>query len=290
MSLTSGAPRGVSLVEVVVALALLGIAGGMVLRSTVALSRHTVAVSEHAAVQGSVRTGLLVLESELRGLAGDPAGPADLLQIAADSVTYRAVRGQGITCGVTATQVRILDAWPYPFSGLRAIAPGRDSLLLFVDGDPADALDDRWIRAPILAVASAACGTVPALAVSTTDLSASLAPAGLASVGPGGPVLTFEVMRIAEYPSGGRRWLGAASVSAGEPIQPVAGPLDGTGLTLEYLSADGAPVLDPAVVRRIRVTLVAAGERAVAGNWSTGPVVVPAETLGAEVFLRNAPR
>ena len=290
MSLTSGARRGVSLVEIVVALALLGIAGGMVLRSTVALSRHAVAVSEHTAVQGSVRTGLLLLESELRGLGGDPAGTADLLKIAADSVTYRAVRGQGLTCGVTATQVRILDAWPNPFSGLRAIAPGRDSLLLFVDGDTDDPLDDRWIRAPILAVASAACGTVPALAVSTTDLAASLPPAGLASVVQGGPVLTFEVMRTAEYASGGRRWLGTASVSAGELIQPVAGPLDGTGLTLEYLSANGTPVVDPALVRRIRVTLVAAGERAVARNWSTGPAAVAAETLGTDIFLRNAPR
>ena len=103
-------------------------------------------------------------------------------------------------------------------------------------------------------------------------------------------MLTFEVMRIAEYSSGGRRWLGAASVSAGELIQPVAGPLDGSGLTMEYLSGSGAPVLDPAQVRRVRVTLVGAGERAVARSWSTGPAAVPAETLGAEVFLRNAPR
>ena len=73
-------------------------------------------------------------------------------------------------------------------------------------------------------------------------------------------------------------------------IQPVAGPLAGSGLTLEYLSESGAPVVDPAAVRRVRATLIGGTERRVGTTWTGGPMAVAAETLGAEIFLRNAPR
>jgi hypothetical protein len=280
----------VSLVELVVALALFGVVGGLALRAIAMMGRHAVAVSEHATAGGSARTGLLLLQSELRALGGDPSGSADLVRITADSVTYRAIRGAGVTCAVAAAQVRIRNAAPIPFGGLRAIAPGRDSLLLFVEGDPASPLDDRWIRVPVTSVGSAVCGGVPAIAVGTPDFTAALPSGDLSGVVPGGPVLTFEVMRLAEYLSGGLLWLGTASVSAGEVIQPVAGPLAGSGLTLEYLSELGASVVDPAAVRRVRATLIGGTERPVGRAWSGGPMAVAAETLGAEIFLRNTPR
>jgi len=282
--------RGVSLVELVVAMAILGLLGAAVLRAVLVQSREAVAVAEAVSVEGGARAGMLLTGSELRELGGDASAPADLIRLDEDSVTYRAARGLGITCGVALTQVRVLDTAPFPFSGLRDVAAGRDSLLLFVEGDSTSALDDRWLRLPILTVGSSNCGGRRAIAIGTPDMTASLPGGGLASVLAGGPVRTFEVMRLAEYSSGGLRWLGVASVSGGEAIQPVAGPLAGAGLTLEYFSGAGSPTRDPVAVRRVRANLVVASERPVTGLSSARAAAVMAETLRTELFLRNVPR
>ncbi len=280
--------RGVTLVEMIVAIALLTLITTATLRSLLALGRQSVAVTEHAAVQAGVRTGMGLARAELRELGSDVGG-ADLVQLATDSITFRAARGFGVTCGMAVSQVRILDAPPLPFSRLRAPAPGRDSLLLFVEGDSATAADDRWIVLPVLSVGGASCGGVPALAIGTVDLTAFLPSGALAEIVVGGPVRTFEVMRLAEYASGGQRWLGQASVSGGEVIQPLAGPLAGDGLTLEYLG-DGGTVVDPAAVRSIRITLVGASERRAAINWTGGANAFVAETVSTRLFLRNVRR
>jgi prepilin-type N-terminal cleavage/methylation domain-containing protein len=116
----SGGRRGVSLVELVIAVALLALLGGVVLRALLVQGRHAVTVSERAAMQAGVRTGMLVVQAELRELGEDPGGPPDLVRIAADSVTFRAPRGFGLTCAVSATQVRILNSAEFPFSARSA--------------------------------------------------------------------------------------------------------------------------------------------------------------------------
>ena len=281
--------QGVTLVELIVAIALLTLLSGAALRSLLALGRQSVAVSEHATVQASVRTGMLLAQAELRELGADASG-ADLIRMAPDSVTFRAWRGFGVTCAVSATQIRIRNDAPLPFSALRGVAPGRDSLLLFVEGEPASALDDRWIRLPVLSVGTTSCSGTPAIALGTVDFAALLPSGMLTDVVPGGPARVFEVVRLAEYASGGQRWLGTASVSGRETIQPLAGPLAGDGLTLEYLGREGTPTSDPAAVRSIRATLVAAGERAVARIWSGGPNAVVVDTVSTRLLLRNMAR
>lgn len=274
--------------ELVAAMALLTLLLVPALRALLGVGRQSAAVVEHAAVQAGVRTGLLLAEAELRELGADASG-ADVLRLAPDSITYRAARGFGVTCAVFATQIRILDAPPIPFSALRAISPGRDSLLLFVEGDPLTSVDDRWVRAPVLSVGRGSCAGAPALVVGTTDLTLLLPSGTLSDLVPGGPVRTFEVVRLAEYSSGGQRWLGSASQSGGEAIQPIAGPLVGGGMALEFLDAAGAPTAAPAAVRSVRVTLEGASERAVSRHWSAGPSAFVVETVATRLFLRNLP-
>jgi len=282
--------RGVTLVELVLAMGLLAVLGAVTLRAMLTLSRHATAVSEHAAVQAGVRTGMLLLQTELRELGGSAGGPPDLLRIAPDSLTYRATRGHGLVCAVSVAQLRILNTPEFPFRALRAISPGRDSLLLFVEESPTSSLDDHWIRLPVLSVGASSCGGAAAIAVGTADLAVLLPSGDLASVVPGSPVRTFEIMRLAEYSSLGQHWLGMASLSGGELIQPVSGPLTGTGLTFAYLGRDGAPVSAPSAVRSIRMSLIGATERPVAPGWGAGTGGIVAETLSARVFLRNLPR
>ena len=282
-------PRGVTLVELVVAMALLTLLAAVALRAMLALSRQSVAVAEHATVQEGVRTGLLFAQAELRELGADGSGP-DLLSMATDSVTFRAMRGFGVTCAVSAARVLVRAEPPVSFNAVRAIAPGRDSLLLFVEGDTGSRLDDRWIRTPVLSVGASTCGGVAAIVFGTVDLTALLAPEPLTDMIAGGPVRAFEVLRLAEYSSGGRRWLGLASVSGGETMQPVAGPLAIDGLTLEYLDDGGAVTSTPAAVRSIRASIVGASERAVARNWGGGPKAFVVETASTRLSLRNTPR
>ena len=283
-------PRGgVTLLELLVALVLLTLLTAAVLRTSLALGRHSVAVAEHAAVQAGVRTGMVLARAELRELGSDAAG-ADIRRLDPDSITFRAARGFGVTCAAWPSQIHILDAAPLPFSRLRSIAPGRDSLLLFVEGDSTTSADDRWVALPVLAVGAASCAGRPAIAVQTSDIAALLPAGTVGGIVVGGPVRTFEVLRLAEYASGGQRWLGLASVSGGEVIQPLAGPLAGDGLTLEYFDEAGTAVLDPAAVRSIRITLVGASERRAAVGWSGGPKAVVAETVSTRLFLRNVRR
>jgi prepilin-type N-terminal cleavage/methylation domain-containing protein len=285
-----GNRRGVSLVELLVALVLLGLVGAVTLRTMLAFSRGVSALRERSALQADGRTGALLVQSELRELGAAPGGTADLIDMAADSVTYRAPRGHGISCWLGVGQIRLLDTPQLPFSALRAVAPGRDSLLLFVEGNPASMADDRWLRLPVLSAGASSCAGVPAIAIGTIDFIPLLPGAELAAVELGGPVTTFEVMRLKEYISTGHRWLGAESVSGGEAVQPVLGPLSGNGVTLAYLREDGAPTLDPGAVRRIELTLEEASQAPVARGWTSGPTGVVNDTIRTQVFLRNTPR
>ena len=139
-------PRGVTLVELLVAIALLTLLTARRPPRLLALGRQSMAV----AVAGARCR---------RGTHRDAAGPVRIAGARAPTrpaptccawrrtpSSFRAMRGFGVTCAVSAAQVRVRDDAPLAFNALRAVAPGRDSLLLFVEGDTASRLDDRWVR------------------------------------------------------------------------------------------------------------------------------------------------
>jgi len=284
-----GQARGFTLVELLVALALTSLVGAIVLHLLTAIQRATAAQAERMLLQATLRTGAQVVAAELRELASGPSG-TDLIHLSADSVTYRAARGLGFTCAVGPSQVKILDSPQRPFSATRGIAPSRDSLLLFVEGDSATAADDTWVRLPIAGVAPATCGTQPAIAVATPNLTAVLPGGVLASVVVGGPVRTEEVMRLKQYASGGQQWVGAASVSGNDAVQPLLGPIAPGGFRLTYLTGTGIFTSNPSEVRQVLVSLIAMSSRAVAQAGSSGSNVMLMDTLETRIALRNAPR
>jgi hypothetical protein len=84
------------------------------------------------------------------------------------------------------------------------------------------------------------------------------------------------------------------SVSTGETITPVAGPLaDSTvgvrGLTLRYFDAAATPTTDPAAVRLVEIELLGVTDQPIHGRDLRRPLV---DSLGLtlRVALRNAPR
>lgn len=286
----SASRRGFTLVELMIGLILMTLVGTVVYTLLYGTQRLSTAQAERMMLQSSIRTGALVVPAELRELSTNIADSTDLLHIDTDSITYRAARGVGFTCAVTATQVKILNTSVLPFNALRAISPGRDSLLLFVDRDPSTAGDDIWVRLPVTAVAASTCGTRAAIAVTTPDFLALLPGGLLSSVEVGGPVRTEEVMRLKSYASGGEQWVGAESVSGGDAVEPIFGPITANGFTLEYFTGDGTVTTVRAEVRMIRVTLIGITERAVAQAGNSGANALLQDTLVTRVQLRNAPR
>jgi hypothetical protein len=196
----------------------------------------------------------------------------------------------GFTCAVTATQIKLLNTTVLPFNALRGISPGRDSLLLFVDSDPGTAADDRWVRLPISSTSTTTCGSSAAIAVNTPNFLALLPGGLLSSVTVGGPVRTEEVMRLKSYASGGQQWVGAASLSGGDAVQPILGPITPAGFLLEYFTGDGTATATLSAVRVIRIRLIGLTERAVAQGGNSGANVILQDTLITRVLLRNAPR
>lgn len=266
--------QGFTLAEVILASTIMLVVAGVLHGVLVHTHRLTRAQLHRIMLQSSVRTGSLIVVNELREsstLAGGTAGQNDLLQVGPDHVTYRAMRGFGVLCQTpTATTLRIRRIG---FSGHRDPQPGRDTAFVFV---PGEAGAGGWLPVGIAGVSTGfACptGLGPGITV-TVPLTEALA--GLEA---GTPVRIAEVMQLRLYRSEGKSWLGARSVSAGEAIQPLVGPLaDPGGLRLEYLDGANISTSDPAGIRSIRVTL----RSGAAGNDR------PQEELTARITLPNA--
>jgi len=230
------------------------------------------------AVQRSVRVAAQVLRAELHGLS---AAAGDLLAISDSALALRAMRGTMFVCAAPANGAIVLD--DSLSSLLRAPDPARDSVLLFAEGDPSLAADDRWVHAAVAAVrrgrcASGAAGTMLNLANPTLA-------ADLAAVTDGAPVRLFEVAEYRRYQdAAGDWWLGVRGPAPGggwAASSPIAGPLLPTGgLLFRFEDSTAAATTSPA-----RVVLVVATLRGVAkqsatpGRWPRDSVTVKVAVL-----------
>jgi prepilin-type N-terminal cleavage/methylation domain-containing protein len=275
--------RGFTLVELMVALTLALAVGGVVHGQLLQGRRTARAQAERVAMQDNVRVAALVLSGELGALV-------DLLAIAPGAVTYLADRGGGPVCGVAAgspAEIRVAaSAWRGP----RAPRP-TDSLVVFVEGNGSTGNDDAWIHLGIASVANTTCPSGEAATVFRVAPPAPLGPAVVSAITAGSPVRLAEVMQLRYYESGGKSWLGMRSVSTGEAITPLAGPLaDSTaavgGLTLEYLDAAEREVSDPAAVRSVEISLLGVTDQPVHGR-NLGRPLVDSLRLGLRVTLRS---
>ncbi len=275
---------GFTLAEVMIALVLTLVVVGTLYGLLISTQRTTRAQALRIELQSTLRAGSLIVLSELRELAAVPGGNPvqnDVLVPGSTALVYRAMRGLGFVCGTPdATTIRIARS---TFSGHRDPQAGRDEALVFIAGGGATGSEDSWLGTRISDVATgASCpgSTGPGI---TLTVPAGGLPAGLEA---GTPVRITEVMELRLYESEGSSWLGARSVSSGEAIQPLVGPLiRGSGFRLEYLNAAGTPVTDRSGIKSIRVTLRGAAE---GGGWRNGAAVE--EELQAQVMLRNAVR
>jgi hypothetical protein len=237
-----------------------------------------------------VRTGSTLVPAELRELntvVGGTIAQNDVLApLAPDAVTYRAMRGLGAVCQVpaTQTQIRLLGS---TYSGVRDPV-ATDSIYIFIENNPDRDADDVWLPLQLTSVATGnVCpGAAGAVAGITLNTQASPSVVGLAV---GTPIRIYEVMELKLHVADGRSWLGARSVSAGDAVQPVLGPLlDGNGFGLEYLDGAGNPTASTDAIKSIRVTVRGLTDELVRGSGTQ--VGHPQEVLVSQVLLRNSIR
>jgi len=276
--------RGFTLAEVMISLALTLVVTGAVYSLLLSTQRITRAQAQRVDLQSTVRAGSLVVLSELRELSavtGGTQGQNDILVAGPTALVYRAMRGIGFLCGIpSATAIRIARS---SFTGQRDPQAGRDDALIFIEDSAAAGAEESWRGTQIVSVAtSAPCPGALGPGITLT-VPASALVAGLEA---GTPVRIAEEMELRLYESEGRSWLGARSVSSGEAIQPLVGPLtNGSGFRLEYLDATGMPTADRTSIKSIRLALRGTTEGGGAGN--NVPVE---EELITQVALRNAVR
>jgi prepilin-type N-terminal cleavage/methylation domain-containing protein len=285
--LSSSSQRGFTLVEIMIAMGLTLLVTSALYRTLVSIQRLSRGQTERVSLQSNVRAGMLVLASELRELGtvtGGTSSRNDLITLAPDAVTYRAMRGIGFTCQVpTPTQVTVARG---SFSGYRDPQPGRDSAFLFVEGSIETGQEATWLPVAVTAVSTAtACpgGRGPGMTL-TTGVTGALPPVEV-----GTPIRIYEVMELRLYRSEGEFWLGARSVSGGENIQPLVGPLiQGNGLLLEYLDRFGGRTGDLTAVAGIGLTVRGISQGVVNASGDQGTLARIQEELVTQVVLRNA--
>ena len=292
--------RGFTLIELMVGIVMLGLVGLMMARLMTSMLRVTTAQIQVAGAQGTSRTGVSAIPLEFREIGYDTltksgTTSSDLETIAPNRLTFRAMRGTGMTCdlvagggGVTTLKVR------RPIFGLRDPVE-TDSFRIFIENDVNLGTDDQWVTLVVNDIADEDCGADKAwlLEIDPPEYDdGTVVP--ITQVFVGGPVRWFERMEYGPVIDGatGRTYVGARSLNLGEnTLAAMIGPIpDSTGFALTYYGGDGT-VLDPTVatnrikVRSIGITLT---------GTTTSPVSLAASSTRARntspVFTRVALR
>jgi prepilin-type N-terminal cleavage/methylation domain-containing protein len=272
------APAGLSLVEVIVVLALLGVAATAIGRIGVGQQSHYRDLASRMQARAALREGMALLGAELRGISpgGGDLYPGEMRDA---SIAFRSTVGSAVLCDAPPDGASAIDVVSIggrsdgdsTTSGAGGDSPASagDSVWLYASGRAADASDDRWLRFTVLGVARLQSECVARAAFGERDafrLSLSGAVHGVTE--PHAPVSLFRRVRYALYQSSdGQSYLGFSDcrpVVRNPPcasMQPVSGPYapnsarGGSGLVLTYLDGRGVPTADPLAVARIGIVL-----------------------------------
>lgn len=280
------ARRGFTLVELLIAIVIFGIVSAAIYGLLTRTQRLTRTQAERSTMQANLRTGLGLVTSELRELNTN-ATQADIYAMNGTSIEYRGMRGLGFVCDIAEDYVRMPRA---TWDGYRDPVATRDRVMLFVEDDPDLATDDSWVERAVSTVSAENCSAGGAGI--RLDFGTDLPSDTLAMMTVGSPVRTFERMEIAQMSADGETWLGARSVSAGETLQPILGPLAASGVSFTYWTAEAGTSTQTSTltaVRSVRLVLRGVTENIVAAGAGTTPWARATDSLITDIRLRNAP-
>lgn len=284
--------RGFTLVELLIALVLLGLVSAAIYRVLVNNQRIYQAQTQRIDLQQNIRAAVTILPAELREL---DAADGDIQVMTATSLTVRGSRQLGFVCTLPAIGAPAGGVAPVtltiradPFYGMRDFNTASDSVFVYFEGDQATTTDDGWVRGRILSISDVNCADGDPGRQLVTSLVFGLNQAPVTGQIPtGSPLRGYETVTYSVYQAADGRWyLGYQSSSTGGVRQPVIGPvLDANGVTFEYFAADGAVTAVPTQVAQVRVTLRA--QTAIPVRTGDGPLRYVTDSIVTRVALRN---
>ncbi|HWH53362.1 MAG TPA: prepilin-type N-terminal cleavage/methylation domain-containing protein [Gemmatimonadaceae bacterium] len=290
------ARAGLTLAELLIALAVAGIVLALLAAISVREQRAFSDLADRAALAGQLREASAILPVDLRALS--PA-LGDVRDARDTAVEVRATIASGVVCDTAANALilppPIADSSALYATSIGAVSPG-DTAWLLDTGDSAS----TWRP---FAVTLAGATRAGQCAAGGPHLSPTIAaqPRGQLTVSgsiPGGavgsPLRVTRPMRYSIYRASDRAWyLGARDWNAAamrfNTIQPVAGPLLSVaagGVAFGYRDSAGSPLAMPVVngssIRMVDIVL--RGQTRSARTLSTGPQRDSAHIM---IALRN---
>ncbi len=288
------ARRGFTLIELMIALLLLGIVSTGIYKVLIGNQRIYMAQTQQIDLQQNLRAAATILPAELREL---DAADGDITGMGSDSIRMRAMRQLAFVCAAPVLGIGIgqitLNVRPAPIYGTRTTFTKDDSLLVYWEGNQSSRNDDQWLPAQINAVPG-----VGLCSDGTPSISLSLQPQWIntpslnwvGAITDGSPVRGFDKVTYRVYQAGDLKWyLGQANRTKNTSLQPLIGPLIGSnGVTFTYFNAAGVLTAVPAQVAQIDIVVRA--QTAVPVRGSTGLSAYKVDSVVTRVALRNNPR
>jgi prepilin-type N-terminal cleavage/methylation domain-containing protein len=301
--------RGFTLVELLVALVLLGIVSASLYRVLVNNQRMYQSQTQRIDLQSNLRAAQSILPADLREV---DASEGDITAASATSLTFRAMRWLGFICNPPATggglqnPVLLFTLTNKKVFFIRFPAAG-DSVLIRYEGDEGTRNDDSWVRGVVTATGTLNCPGSPIypdntagrlLTVSASMLAADSGPVlktpnAANTIYAGAPVRGFASVTYSLYqPSGDTSWY-VGMRSGSNAVQPLIGPVLTNGLEMTYFDSAGTQLTTPLsasdLLRVMRVTITVRARtaqpvRRTSGGTLLGSVI---DSTVARVALRN---
>jgi len=303
-----GQGGGFTLVEILIALVLLGVVTAALYRVLINNQRVYTAQMQRIDLQQNIRAAATILPADLREA---DATDGDISAATATSITFRAMRWVGFICnppvngGLVQTPTLILTLTSKHQFGIRGPAIG-DSVLIYYEGDDGTTKDDTWVPGKITVMANVNCPglptypdntagpqlTVTAWMPTTAILPALPAPNLINTIYAGDPVRGFEPVTYQLYqPAGDTSYYVGLQNAAG--TQPLIGPVLSNGLTLAYFDSTGAnlgaPVSAANLLKIARVDITVRARTAQPVRLASGSTLLGAivDSVVTRVSLRN---
>lgn len=302
-------PKGFSLPEVLIAVAVAGIAASFMIGTLVRQQQFYGSASAILETRAHLRDAADVLATDIRGAAVGLLGLPVMRDSAIEMFTTIVA---SVVCESSSPSISIPPASRESGNTLTSVLamPDSDDLAVVFTFPPGRPDSGQWetlrvasfVQRSVTSACPEATGFTSAgdVAAGATSFVVTFASGAARPLSPGAPIHFVRRARYSLYRSSDNKWYlgyrrcGVDSVSICGAIQPVSGPYssyssaDGSGLSFRYYNEDGSEILpggDSRLVSRVDITL--RGKSARAGGLAGDTRAIYRDSVVVTVSPRN---